>query len=158
MSQLSLLDNTVLSNFARVQLASAVYSYWKGQARTTSQVLAEYHAGVIVAGLPATAWRELPVLELTPAETNFGDTLPARLGDGERSCLAVAHARQAIIATDDLFARQVAKRYRILAVGTFGILTRCVQRGILTHSKAQAALDQMIAAGYRAPIDNLGAL
>lgn len=158
MSRFVLLDNTVLSNFAQAQIVSAVFSLWGNQICTTSEVSAEYAVGVITASLPRSAWKDLKVIEQTEEEKSFGLSLSARLGAGERSCLAIACKRGAIFATDDLFARETAKQYQISVIGTIGILVQCVRKKVLTHSQAQNTLDLMITNGYHSPIDDLSSL
>lgn len=156
MNKLVVLDNTILSNFARVQQTDAVFALWGKQLCAPREVLAEYAVGVSLAQLPAEDWSWLPAAECTPEEIAFGQTQPARLGNGERAALSIAYHRKALLATDDLFARQIAGRYAIVVIGTVGILLRCLRRGILTQPQAQTALDQMIAAGYRSPITDIG--
>lgn len=155
MSHLVLLDNTVMSNFARSQVVSAVYELWAQNVCTTPDVFAEYKTGVSVVGLPPSAWENLHLVEQTNDEKVFGEELSSRLGKGERSCLSIARMRNGIFATDDLFARRIAQRYRVTIIGTVGILTLCKKRNILTGAQAQTALEEMIAFGYRSPIDDL---
>jgi len=117
--------------------------------------MAEYAAGVVAAGLPKSVWKDLKIIEQTEEEKAFGSSLSARLGAGERSCMAIAHARGAIFATDDLFARETARRYNISVIGTLGILAQCVTKKVLTRPQAQNALDLMIASGYHSPIEDI---
>jgi len=152
---LVLLDATVLTNFGRVGLTSAPLDLWGDQVHTTVKVLDEYNAGIRAAGLPPMAWEELSSLILTPEEQAFAATMSQRLGKGERACLAIAVMRDATLATDDRLARRAAKDYGIRVIGTLGILKSCVQRGLLSRSKAQRKLDEMIAAGYYSPVLNL---
>lgn len=158
MSRLILLDNTVLSNFAQAEIVSAVFSLWGDQVCTTMEVIKEYQAGTLSVGLPKSVWKDLKIVRQTEEEKIFGSKLSAGLGAGERSCLAVAHARGAIFATDDLFARETAKKHNILVIGTIGILIECVTKNILARTKAQKALDLMITNGYRSPIEDISNL
>ena len=152
---LVLLDTTVLTNFARVELASAPLRLWGDQVYTTAEALAEYHAGAQTAGLPRLAWKELRILESTSEEQALALTMSSRLGKGERACIAIAYMRGAIFATDDGFARRVARDYAIQITGTVGILKSCIQHRLLSQSQGQKALDEMIASGYHSPIQNL---
>jgi hypothetical protein len=149
---LILLDNTVLSNFAEARLTSVIHDLWKDQINTTSDAISEYRNGVKSAKLPPSAWNFLRVVRLTSEEADFGASLSTKLGRGERSCLAVAYMRNALLASDDLGARRIAARYQIQVTGTVGILVQCVNRAVLTPSQAQQALDQMIAACYYSPV------
>jgi predicted nucleic acid-binding protein len=74
------------------------------------------------------------------------------LGRGERTCLAGAVVRRAILATDDQLARRAAKLRGIELIGTVGILKTCVQSGLLSQLEAQRKLEEMIAAGYYSPV------
>jgi predicted nucleic acid-binding protein len=153
-----LLDNTVLSNFAHARRSSTVFSLWGNQVCTTMEIIKEYNAGILSAGLPKSAWRGLKVIEQTEEEKSFGANLSTGLGAGERSCLAVAHARGAIFATDDLFARETAKKHKVPVIGTVGILMECIRTNILTPTRAQNALNVMITNGYRSPVESIGDL
>jgi predicted nucleic acid-binding protein len=82
------LDNTVLSNFALAQIASVIFMLWGDQVCTTPDVISEYHAGIMSAGLPASAWKSLQIQKLSSAEIEFAASLSAKLGKGECSCLA----------------------------------------------------------------------
>ena len=158
MSTLILLDNTVLSNFAQAKIVSAVFSLWGDQVCTTTEVMEEYKAGIASVGLPKSAWKGLKIAKQTEEEQAFGVKFSTRLGAGERSCLAIAHTRGAIFATDDLYARELAKKYHIVVIGTVGILMECAAKNILTRTQAQHALEQMIANGYRSPIEDINEL
>ena len=53
-SRLVLLDNTVLTNFALVDRPDLVLDLWGPNCATTTEVMAEYQAGIIGRGLPAS--------------------------------------------------------------------------------------------------------
>lgn len=63
-----LLDNTILTNFALVGRAELVTRLWPTAACTTAAVVAEYGVGVAEGLLPADAWADLSVVELTGEE------------------------------------------------------------------------------------------
>ncbi len=153
-----LLDNTVLSNLALVGRADLVFRLWSGRVCTTVSVWGEYQRAVQNGLLSARVWRDLPVLNLTDQEMTFAEKFSSRLGAGERSCLAMAHFRGGLVATDDADARAAALRLSIPITGTLGILTLAVRRKLLSLSEANGLLLQMIIAGYRAPVDSLDAL
>jgi predicted nucleic acid-binding protein len=157
MTHPALLDTTVLSYFAvvgRADLPLRLYPH----AGTTPAALVEYREGVAGGQLPAEAWDVLPVLELTPEESEFAASLPIGIGAGERTCLAVAKYRDGLLATDDLAARSLALRHGVAVTGTVGILLRCVREGMLAVAEANTLLARMIAAGYRSPVTTLDAL
>jgi predicted nucleic acid-binding protein len=153
-----LLDNTILTNFALVDRAELVTRLWPTAACTTAAVVAEYAVGVTEGLLPADAWTDLSVVELTDEEAAFAESLSPRLGAGERTCLAVALHRQGLLASDDLDARRATDQHRVPRTGSIGILVSCVRRGILSREEAEALLGEMIACGYRSPVDSLGSL
>jgi len=150
-----LLDNTVLSNFGQVNRPDVLFDLWGGIMYTTNAVMAEYCNGIVSHSLALRAWEALPVLELKPAEITFATQLPGDLGDGERSCLAVAIPRRGWIATDDMKARLVAKQYGVGVTGTIGAFQEALKHRILDVRHANILLKKMIAAGYRSPVDDL---
>jgi len=153
-----LLDNTILTNFALVDRAELVMRLWPAAACTTAAVVAEYGVGVAEGLLPADAWTDLPIVELTGEEETFAERLSSRLGAGERTCLAVALQRQGLFASDDLDARRAANQHRVPRTGSIGILVSCVRCGLLSCDEAESLLGDMIAYGYRSPVDRLESL
>ena len=149
---LVLLDTTILSNFALVGLTPILTDLWGDQVATTEEVLEEYAAGVETGKLPSEDWTHLETITLSSEEQVLGIKMFPKYGRGERSCLAVAAIRGAILATDDQFARRAAKLYGIELIGTVGILKTCVQSGLLSQLVAQRRLEEMIAAGYYSPV------
>jgi predicted nucleic acid-binding protein len=153
-----LLDNTVLVNFALVGRADLVTRLWPTAACTTAAVVAEYAAGAAKGLLPAGTLTDLPVVELTEEEAASASRLSSRLGAGERTCLAVALHRRGRLASDDLDARRAADQYRVPRTGSIGILVSCVRHGLLSREDAESLLGEMIALGYRSPVNRLGSL
>ena len=153
-----LLDNTVLSNLALVGQADLVFRLWAGRVASTPEVLSEYKVAARAGLLPSHAWIDLPVVELTTQEVAICETFSRRLGRGERSCLAVAHSRGGLFASDDADARAAARRLGIPITGTLGILALTVRRELLTLAQANALLADMVAAGYRSPMERLDTL
>ena len=149
---LVLLDTTILTNFALVGLTSIPRDLWGNQVGTTSEVIEEYNAGVKSASLPQEEWRGFNIHILSDEEQALGVRMFPKLGKGERSCLAVAIARSAMLATDDQLARRVAQLHKIELIGTLGILKVSVQQGLLSQLQAQRKLEEMIAAGYYSPV------
>lgn len=158
MNRIVALDNTVLTNFALVNGADLVYLLWPGKVCTTSAVHYEYQSAVEHGLLPEDCWNDLPVVELTQAESQLANNLPGRLDSGERTCLALAITRPGLFASDDLKARQTAVSFNVPITGTIGILAACVQLGLITKDKGNNLLRRMIAAGYYSPFDNLDVL
>lgn len=158
METLVLLDNTVLTNFSAVQRSRLAIQACPGRACTTAAALAEYLAAPEEERLAADAWHSLPIVDLTDSESQLAETLPAGLGAGERTCLAVAITRRGILATDDLHARRVAAHHGAKTAGTIGLFVMAIEAGLLTTAQADLLLSAMIAAGYRSPVETLNAL
>ncbi|MBI2942533.1 MAG: DUF3368 domain-containing protein [Chloroflexi bacterium] len=153
-----LLDNTVLSNFAFIGRPALVIRRWPDAVCTTAQVLGEFLVGAARGIAAADTWKTLRIVQLTAAEADFADRLPPGLGDGERTCIAVAVHRRGVFASDDLAARRVALRLGVTIAGTVSILVESVQRGEVDRGEANAILGTMIAGGYRSPINRLDPL
>jgi predicted nucleic acid-binding protein len=153
-----LLDNTVLTNFAGVKRPELLQAVFGPDIATTSQVMAEFNAGVALGHTPMTDWHWLPVLTLTPAEQTLYRQLLRRVNAGEASCLAVATVRHGQVMTDDLDGRKLAAQMKLSISGTIGVLIRLVQTGQLTLMEANHLLQEMVARGYHAPFNKLDSL
>ena len=153
-----LLDNTILSNFGQVRRPDVLFDLWSTVMATTLPVMEEYQNGVISRSLAVHAWENVAVLEPTVGEIAFAGQLPGDLGDGERSCLAIAIPRKGWIASDDLKARLVANQYGIGVTGTIGAFKEALKHQILDLRTANTLLKKMIAAGYRSPVLDFGKL
>ena len=149
---LVLLDTTILTNFALVGLTSIPRDLWGTRAATTVEVLEEYAAVVEAAKLPREDWTHLKTITLSSEEQVLGIKMFPKLGRGERSCLAVANVRGAILATDDQLARRAAQYQGIELIGAIGILKTCVQSRLLSPIDTQLKLEEMIAVGYYSPV------
>ena len=155
MPGLVLLDNTVLSNLALVEGMDLVFHLWSGRVASTPQVLSEYEIAARAGLLPPDAWVDLPVVALTSDEVHASEAFSQRLGQGERSCLAVAHLRGGLFVSDDADARGAARRLGVPVTGTLGILALAVRQELLILAQANALLADMVAAGYRSPLEEL---
>lgn len=150
-----LLDNTVLSNFARVGSEEQLAQALGGAASTTEQVLEEFTAGVRLGLLPPVAWSWLPTLQLRSSESVLYAELRQELGAGEASCLAIAVHRKRRVFTDDRRCRRLAGRRGVGVSGTLGILVWMVNSAILSHNEADRQLQAMIESGYHSPFNSL---
>ena len=149
---LVLLDTTIPTNFALVGLTSVLRDLREDQICTTEEVLEEYAAGVETGKRPHENWPYLTTITLSSEEQILGRKLFPKQGMGERSCLAVAILRGAILATDDQLARRAALNQGIEVIGTVGILKTSVESGLLSQVDAQLKLEEMITAGYNSPV------
>ncbi len=150
-----LLDNTVLSNFALVSRIDLLVEAMKGQISTTAQVIDEFNDGVARGRLPQTKLDWLEVVRLGVDEETIFQELTVRVNAGEAACLAAAIHRGGRILTDDRDARKLAAQFKIPVSGTLGTLLRLVQIQVLSLSEANELLGQMIAHGYRSPVEKL---
>lgn len=152
---LSLLDTTILSNFAHAQRPDWVRLALGSQAATTPAVMAELRRGETLGFVPHVDWRWLPVVNLTKAEqTRFAQYRDV-LDRGEAECLAVAVVRNGRFFSDDLAARRLAQTHDIPVSGTLGLLLHLIQQQQIPLPAAEDALAQMRQAGYRAPAAGL---
>jgi predicted nucleic acid-binding protein len=152
-----LLDNTVLSNFARIDRYKLVMDLWPSCA-TTFEAWQEFQVGVIIGKLPKNVWKGLTLIELTADEHEISNGLSNFLGLGERACIAAAKHRNGLFVTDDRKARQVALELGIKITGTLGILVVAVERQKIALEEANQLLAAMIENGYRSPVDELDSL
>ncbi len=152
------LDNTVLSNFARVGKTDLVAELWGNAAFTTPEVMNEYARGVKKKLFPPDAWIELSIAEPSAEEMAFYQTLPSSLGVGEKSCISIAHHRRMVLATDDLDARKAAIKLDLATTGTIGILVLCIRQGLLSLDQGDEVLDLMIDRNYHSPVKDLAQL
>jgi len=150
-----LLDNTVIFNFRLVKQAELLFQLWPGKVCTTEERMNEYRMGLLAVGVPREIWKALPIVTLTEVEKAWMVNLPPYLGAGEATCLATALHRKGVFASDDRKARTFVQSLNIPVIGTVGILLRFVEGSLLSIKEVQGLLDQMIAARYRSPIQNL---
>jgi predicted nucleic acid-binding protein len=108
--------------------------------------------------VPSEVWRETvgklrvperAVLDLGAHCETVGDDLPQfvvahgleLLHPGEQECLYVCHRDGvAVLLTDDLAARNAAKRLGIMPVGSLGIIVRAYRVGRLNMDEAERAI------------------
>lgn len=152
---LTLLDTTILSNFAHGQCPAWVRLALGNQAAIPPAVQAELQQGEALGLVPQVDWSWLERLVLTPAEQKLADGYLAVLDQGEAECLAVAIARGGRFVSDDLAARRFAQVNGVVVSGTIGLLLCLVQDHHIPLSAADAVLDLMRQQGYRAPTRSL---
>jgi predicted nucleic acid-binding protein len=153
----SVIDNTVLSNFAHIQqprlLATAL-----DQPVTVGAVMTELMAGVELKRIPTVDWTWLPIIELTDEERASAEKLNQTLGRGEAQCIALAASRSWMILTDDRDARRAAHDLGITVSGTLGALMNLVQGQALLLAEADRLLTVMKQHGYHSPVNSLSEL
>lgn len=156
-ASLSLLDTTILSNFAHAQRPDLVQITLGDAAATTSAVMAELRRGEALGLVMHVDWTWLTVLELTQSEEDLALQLQETLDAGEAACLAVAIIRGGRLISDDLAARRLAKVRGVTVSGTIGLLLHLIATEKLEVTAADSLLDVMCQHGYRAPGSSLQA-
>ncbi len=148
-----LIDNTVLSNFAKVNRLDLLKRAFE-KLYVTEQVLEEFKLGIERGVLPNISL-DFEVLKLEGEEIELYNSLRAKLGKGEASCLAIAKNRNMKFLTDDSDARKAANILGIPVSGTIGVLVRCIERNIISKEEGNKILKEMIAKGFYSPISDL---
>ena len=152
---ISLLDSTVMSNFAAIKRPDLLRTAFGSRLATSQQAFDELQAGVRLGKLPSLDWSWLPVWTLEEEEVSYYHRLLSRLNAGEAACLAMALIRKCRILTDDGDAREFARHLKVPLSGTLGVLVRLIDLGVLNLDDADALLSQMMTAGYRSPVTSL---
>lgn len=164
-------DNTVLSNFALVEVFEILRELYADRAFVSQAVLQEVQAGrqtgwqypwlssrrrleAIVLAL-SQGWFQLPPplsdVNRKQQEAQLAQEYGERFGKGEAESMAIALCRGWVFASDDGAARRFAQAQPIKLTGTLGILIKATQSGILTQADADGIHGLMIDEGYRSP-------
>ena len=101
-----LVDNTVISNFAKVNRVDLLKGAFE-KVYVTEQVLEEFRVGVRRGVLPDVTL-DFEVVEVREDELELYNALRVKLGKEEASCLTIAKNRNMKVLTDDSDARKVA--------------------------------------------------
>lgn len=156
--RLYVVDNTVLSNFARIEQVNWLRIALDSRSVTTVTVYQELKLGESLGIVPVCNWDWLPVVELTADEHELRTRLRANIDAGEAECLAVAIFRSGTLMTDDRGARIKANHYGVPITGTLGALKILVDDGNMTVERADEYLREMIAQGFHSPVKSLSEL
>lgn len=148
-----LVNNTVLSNFAKVNRLDLLKRAFE-KLYVTEQVLEEFKLGVKRGVLPNVSL-DFEVLKLRDDEIELYNSLRVKLGKGEASCLAIAKNRNMKFLTDDSDARRVANILGVSVSGTIGILVRCVEKNLISKEEGNQILKEMIVKSFYSPISDL---
>jgi predicted nucleic acid-binding protein len=153
--RLSVVDTTLLSNFAHANRPDLLQTALGKTAVTTATVLSELRQGEAAGLVPWQEWSWLPQTDLTPAEMALAAGYRNVVDAGEADCLAVAVTRNGRFLSDDMAARRLAQAEGIAVSGTLGVLLHLIEQEHLTLAAADVLLAQMRQAGYRAPVSTL---
>ncbi len=151
----SVVDTTVLSNFAHAQRPDLLHLLFGSTIITTPTVMAELRVGEDRKLVPTCDWEWLQVHQLPSDEVELAAQLRQQLDAGETECLAVALARNLTFLSDDFAARRMAWQRGVKVSGTLGVLLLLVQDGHLTLADADDLLRTFVAHGYRSPVKSL---
>ena len=146
-------NNTVLSNFAKVQKLNLLVKTLR-IIYITQEVLNEYNEGVKKNKLPPLTIN-VKIIRLNEEEKQLCDFLSTKLGLGEASSIAVAVKRKLKLLTDDLDARKIAKRLGVPVSGTIGVLALAVKKHYISLKEGNDILRNMISHGFFSPIKKL---
>ena len=145
-------DNTVLSNFKRINRLSLLRELLRSSPDeyfATQYVLDEFGFVFDSSGV------DLPLIPISEREfqeyKKVVKIIPGwkGLGDGELSCmLSIGLNRADIMATDDRKARNCAKKEGIRLSGTLFLVEECVQLGLINDDEAIQLLQQMRSMGF----------
>ena len=153
--RLSVVDTTLLSNFAHANRPDLLQLALGKTAVTTATVLTELHQGEVAGLVPRQAWSWLSLITLTPTEGALAAGYRKIVDAGEADCLAVAVTRNGRFLSDDMAARRLAQAEGVAVSGTLGVLLHLIEQERLTLAAADALLAQMRQAGYRASVSSL---
>jgi predicted nucleic acid-binding protein len=149
-----LADTTVLNNFAQVRRPDLLREAF-ADLSAPMEVREELAVGELKGVVPVCDWSWLDVIEPTDAERSHASKLKSDAGAGEAACIAILVARGGLLLTDDGPARHLAIALGIELSGTIGALVKLLRRKVLSLEEADALLHEMIARGYRSPIQSL---
>ncbi len=152
---ITLLDNTVMSNFAVVKQPLLLKIAFGETLATPEHAFHELQAGIRVGRLPDLDWQWLPVCPREHGEKTSYHQFLDKLNAGEATCLAMAMNRKCRVLTDDRDARELARNLRIPLSGTLGALVRLIDIKHVSYDEANSLLGQMISAGYHSLITSL---
>lgn len=155
---ISLLDNTVLSNFTIVRRPDLLRTAFGENLATPQQAFSELQVGIQTGKLVNIDWQWLTIWTLQETEVHHYQQFLQRLNAGEAACLAMALERNCRVLTDDRDAREFARRLQIPLSGTLGVLVRLIDIKQLTVDQGDQLLHKMLAAGYRSPVTSLQAI
>lgn len=151
-----ILDTTVLSNFALVGKLVLLRQILEGLSPLiTSQVQAEFRQGEKKGLFRDTDIGWIEVVRPSRKESQLALAFRSFLGKGEASCMSIALERGFHLATDDMKAREVARRLGIPVTGTLGILGDAVREGLLSFKEGDSILEAMREQGYFSPVASL---
>ncbi len=155
-------DSCVLSNFALMEGMHILKKLYAGRACTTDfvrlEILKGIHSGheklAEINQAIKDGWLEERAFKSRREKAIF-EKLSTSLGSGEASCIAIAHSRGYLFASDDRAAREEASVLTVKITGTIGILLRGIKKKVIDLNEGERLLKLMIKAGFFSPIRSL---
>jgi predicted nucleic acid-binding protein len=154
------LDNTAISNFCFVGRMDILRERYGGRLVVTREILTEARSGPDPKEIERAigeGWIELRrIYADSPEYGLFTESRGKGFGLGEASAMAACSTGGTwVFISDDLDARNEARRRGVGVVGTYGVLARHVAEGRLSLEEGNRLLRRMIDEGFRSHSDNL---
>jgi len=151
---LTVLDTTVLSNFAHVDHVELLCD--PPRVATVNAVKAELIEGTETHHYLERAVKVLggnvPVVPLSEPAAHLEREFLEPLDPGEAQALTLAEVTDGVVVTDGGDARSIAAQRRVDVTGSIGLLVRFVETGDITEQTADNYLKRWIdEAGFRSP-------
>lgn len=150
------IDNTVLSNFARTEHLQLLELFCCSRGLIVQAVREEFQRGISRGLFPETDLSWMNQTNITdPKEIYLSQRYRLELGKGESDCLAIAVCRNHELLTDDRKARQIGFREQIRVSGSVGVLGSLVRRSTISLLEGNQVLKEFINEGYFSPLEEL---
>ena len=151
-----IIDNTVLSNFARTNHLQLLESFCRNRGLIVQAVREEFQRGINRGLFPETDLSWINQIDITdPKEIYLSQRYRLELGNGESDSLAIAICCNHELLTDDRKARQIGFREQIRVSGSVGVLGALVRQSTISLLDGNQLLKEFINAGYFSPVEEL---
>jgi len=145
-----LIDNNILSTFARVGAMDLLFTLFSRQRLGLTSAI---RSKVLDAIQHGCAWLQdtvelmetgqLQLVALTPEELATTPILPDSLGDGERECIAVCQGRGWPFLTNDKRARNYCQQVGVEVYDLAGLLRTLWESGLKSKRLVRQLVDRM---------------
>ena len=150
------IDNTVLSNFARTSHLQLLELFCRNRGLIVQAVREEFQRGINRGLFPETDLSWTNQIDITdPKEIYLSQRYRLELGNGESDSLAIALCRNQELLTDDRKARQIGFREQVRVSGSVGVLGSLIRRSTISLLEGNQVLKEFINAGYFSPVEEL---
>lgn len=153
------IDNTVLSNFARTNNHHLLEQFCHRRGLIVRAVQEEFREGIRQGLFSGSDLSWIQQVDITSSqEIHLAQIFGFDMGRGESECLALAICRSYELLTDDLKARQIGFRNKIRVSGSVGVLGALVRREGISLHEGNEILREFIDKGYFSPVGFLDAV